>query len=100
MSDSKEPRSEFVEGVLIASRHGIDSELLRMRRVVESMPQEVRDKIHRFFVDSKTGTYFLEISSPDSAHEIAPYLTRLQTTHIGFDCGRERVLEINRDLAA
>ena len=71
-----------------------------MRRVVESMPQEVRDEIYEFFKDSKSGIYLLSIRSPDSAKKIAQYLVRLQTTYIGFDCGGERVHEIRRDMAA
>ncbi len=85
----KEPRSEIVSGVTIVSRHGVERELVRMRKSVESMPQRLRSEVVEFFCDSKAGQHYLiEFLSPESAAEIEPFLPPLRAASVAFTMWR------------
>jgi hypothetical protein len=87
-------RIEIVGGVECVSRHGVDRELLRMRRSVECLPSDLRGKLLSYFCDSKVGdAYLLTVSEEDAASEIAQYLSPLRASFIAFECRGKRVLE-------
>jgi hypothetical protein len=90
---SKAERQETVDNVVIVSRHGIENELLRMRRAVEGLPEHLRSDIAELFADSKHGVFNVELRSADNVDAIASRLSRLRSTYIGFDYRGQRVHE-------
>lgn len=91
----KEPRTETVEGVTIVSRHGVERELIRMRKSVASWPSDLKEQVAEFFCDSKLGNhYVIEVRSSDAADQIVPYLPPLRARSVLFMRGREMVWEV------
>jgi hypothetical protein len=92
---SKEPRTETVEGVTIVSRHGVERELIRMRKSVGSWPGDLKEQVAEFFCDSKIGNhYIIEVRTSNAADQIAPYLAPLRARSVLFMHGREMVGEV------
>lgn len=107
---SKEPRSEVVSGVAIISRHGIERELVRMRRAVAGLPDNLRSDVAEIFCDSKAGNhYIVEVRTPECAPAIASYLIsqtvcaspeRCVAARFILDCLRARHIREERSLSA
>ena len=66
-------RTEIVHGVTIVSRHGVERELIRMRKSVESLPTHLQSQIIEFFCDSKVGDHYgIFLRSRESAKPSSP----------------------------
>lgn len=91
----KEPRSEVVAGVTIVSRHGVEPELVRMRRSILSLPKRLRSEVLEFFCDSKAGSHYLiEVRSAASADAIARFLPPLRASSVAIMSGGQTVREV------
>ena len=92
---TKAPRSEIVAGVTITSRHGIEREMIRMRRSVESLPEQLRVRVVGYFCDSKAGHHYgVEVREPEAAKALAPLLVPLRFSYLSITCRGEPVLEM------
>jgi hypothetical protein len=91
---TKAERSEMIGNVTIVSRHGIEGEMVRLRRAVEGLPDHLRSDVSELFTDSKHGVHNVTLRSPGNAPAIAAELSRLRS-FVSFDCDGQRVHEVS-----